>query len=306
HAIAQVVRNTKANLILVRDLPLAFPAAILGKAYRIPVILDNAENYPAMLEDRLRFTPTGSLARVIRHPLPARLIERITIRLVDHIIVVVEESRDRMIRAGVHPGRISVVSNTPKVDQWEWRGLSGTPTRIDERINLVYLGNLDGSRGLDTAIWAVRKLKDRGYVVQLSIVGEGPYINQLRKLASQLDLTGSVTIMGRLPFRHVQSVMAQSHIGLIPHYSTDAWNSTMPNKLFDYMMWGLPIIVSDVKPVARIVREEGCGEVFRDRDSGDLVRCIMALQDPKTRIMKGTKGQAAILRRYNWSHDAKV
>jgi glycosyltransferase involved in cell wall biosynthesis len=304
--IARVIRDTRANLILVRDIPLALPAVILGKVHRIPVILDMAENYPAMLQDRLSYTATGLLERLIRRPAAARLVERLSIRLVDHILVVVEESRERLIQAGVRSDKLSIVCNTPRPGQWELQDHCRAPSNSIDSTNLVYLGNLDGSRGIDVAIRAVRHLKDVGRFVRLSVIGDGPSSRQLRDLAVQLGVTDRMTIMGRLSFSQVKSVMAHSHVGLIPHYATEAWNSTIPNKLFDYMLLGLPVIVSDVRPMSRIVRTEGCGEVFRDRDEVDLARCIAALADPQVRRAKGINGQSAISKLYNWNCDSQV
>jgi glycosyltransferase involved in cell wall biosynthesis len=302
--IARTILDAKADLILVRDIPLAVPAAILGKLHRIPVILDMAENYPAMLRDRLLFTPTGLPARLIRRPRFAQLVERFAIRLADHVIVVIEESRERIIHAGIHPNRVTVVCNTPMLEQWKPRNSSRDLLEPDKGTNLVYLGNLDGSRGIDVAIRAIRHLKDAGCAVGLSIVGDGPCIEQLRDLSFQLDVADRVKIMGRLPFSQVQAVMGRSHVGLIPHYATDAWNSTIPNKLFDYMLLGMPVVVSDAKPTARIVRAEGCGEVFNDRDVVDLARCILALKKPEVRRRKGIIGRAAVHKRYNWKYDS--
>lgn len=304
--IDQVIRDIRPNLILVRDIPLALPAAILGKARRIPVILDMAENYPAMLQDKLSYTPTGLLDRLIRRPAVARLVERLSLRLVDHIFVVVEESRARLIRAGVRADKLSIVCNTPWSSQWELHANGRGPANAEDPINLFYLGNLDGSRGIDVAIRAIRRLRDGGRFGKLSVIGDGPSSQNLRDLVTQLGIDDQVSITGRLSFSEVKSILAQSHVGLIPHYVTEAWNTTIPNKLFDYMVYGLPVIVSDAEPTARIVRTEGCGEVFRDRDVEDLVRCIKALEDPLVRKDKGLRGQTAVRRRYNWNHDSQI
>lgn len=305
-AIASSIRHAHSDLVLVRDLPLALPAAILGRIYRLPVILDMAENYPAMLADRLNYTQTSAVGRCVRHPLPARLIELLSIRLVHHIIVVVDESRDRLIRDGVSPDRVSVVYNTPRLDQWKFKDYARIISHENSGVNLVYLGNLDGSRGIDVAIRAVRHLKDIGSKAKLSVIGDGPNLLKLRELVIQLEVSDRVAIMGRLPFSQVQSIMTESDIGLIPHYSTAAWNSTIPNKLFDYMLLGLPVIVSDAKPTARIVQAEGCGEVFQDRNPFDLARCIRALESSQLRHQMGTAGRAAVQKRYNWDYDAPV
>lgn len=311
-AIGRTVCESHADLILVRDLPLALAAALVGKRYRIPVIFDMAENYPAMLEDRLLYTPTGRLGRLARHPGTARFVERCTLRLVDHIIVVVEESGDRVIQAGYPRERVSVVGNTPRVDQWDAGGVSRDYRSQNGRINLVYLGNVDGIRGLDVSIQAVSHLKKEGQDTALTVIGDGPSMAMLLKMAGDYGVSDRVEFVGRLALNdegsmaRVKTIMRQSHIGLIPHYATESCSTTVPNKLFDYMIMGLPVVVSDMKPTARIVRQEECGEVFKNRDVGDLARCVRALTDPEARMRMGRNGQEAIRRRYHWSHDAKI
>ena len=311
-AIAHAIRDGHADLILVRDLPLALPAAILGKIYRIPVVFDMAEHYPAMLEDRLRYTPTGTFGKIARHPGMARFIERTTLRFVDHTLVVVEESRDRLVEAGYPIEKVTVVSNTPRMDLWESRDVAQVQVANNRTVNLVYLGNLDGIRGLDVSIRALRILKDQGYKAHLAVIGDGPSLTWLRQMAEELGVGDQAEFVGRLSLHdesamtRVKEIMGRSNIGVIPHYATEACNATVPNKLFDYMIMGLPVIVSDMKPTARIVNEEQCGEVFKDRDPVDLARCVRALESPDVRREKGARGQSAITRRYNWGYDAKV
>jgi glycosyltransferase involved in cell wall biosynthesis len=306
HAMAQVVRRTSADVILVRDIPLVIPALVLGRRYRRPVILDLAENYPAMLRDRLRYTPTGLLGKTVRHPMLAQVTERLALRFADHIIVVVEESRDRLIAAGVPTDRVSVVGNTPRLGQWTPSAAPADGRTGHEETRIVYLGNLDGSRGLDVAIRAVHHLKAAGHRIALDAIGGGPNLEALRRLAASLEVSDRVTLPGRLPFREVERRFARADVGLIPHYSTEAWNSTIPNKLFDYMVLGLPVIVSDARPTARIVEATACGEVFRDRDVADLARCMVALTNASRRKIEGDNGRAAVYTRYNWMHDARI
>jgi glycosyltransferase involved in cell wall biosynthesis len=307
YKIAHVIRESQADLILVRDILLALPSAILGKIFHIPVILDMAENYPAMLQDRLRYTPTNIFGKIIRHPVPVRWVEWLTLRLVDHVIVVVEESYERLIKAGLSPERLSIVNNTPNVDRWKSElGEAGKNTHRKNAVRLVYLGILDGSRGIDVAIKAIRELKDRNFVANLVVIGDGPSLEKLLNLVEELGVSERVEFTGRLSFSRIQEIMNCSDIGLIPNYSTNAWNSTIPNKLFDYMALGLPVIVSDAKPTARVVLQENCGRVFRDRDVNDLAQCILALGDPCLRQRLGQNGKSAIHRRYNWNYDSEI
>ncbi|MBL8074597.1 MAG: glycosyltransferase family 4 protein [Nitrospira sp.] len=300
------VRRTDADLILVRDLPLALTAIAVGRWFGIPILLDLAENYPAMLKDRLRYTPTSFMGRIVRHPALAAMVERTVLRNVDHIIVVVEESRDRLVQMGIPQDRITIVSNTPLLDRWE-QGVSQTGNvTTDDVPHLVYLGNLDGSRGIDTAIEAIGVLKDRGEMARLSIIGMGQNLEQFRTLSKVLGVEDRVSIMGRLPFSDLQPIMARANIGLIPHYSTDAWNTTIPNKLFDFMAMGKPVIVSSARPTERIVRSEECGLVFVERTKEDLASTILELRTRSAREQLGRNGRAAFLKRWNWAFDEQL
>ncbi len=298
--IARVVRCYKIELILVRDLPLAIPAGVIGKIFNVPVVLDMAENYPAMLADRRLYTPTSVLGRVFRHPSLARLIERLSFPLMEHIIVVVDQSRDRLKAAGVPSQRLTVVTNTPRIDQWDAAHRAPTNPAREQGLHVVYLGNLDGSRGVDVAIKGIAQLKKQGSFARLTIIGQGPSRSMLEELVKAEGVADRVKICGRLPFNEVQAVMTESDVGIIPHYSTHAWNTTMPNKLFDYMLWGIPVLVSDVKAVATIVQAIGCGAIFRDRDPVDFARCLIEMQPLQIREHMGENGRRAIEQRYNW------
>ena len=302
-AVWATVKRSRADLILVRDIPLALTAILVGRWYNIPVLLDLAENYPAMLEDQRLYSPKSAIGGIVRHPALARLVEKIVLKWVDHIIVVVEESRDRLIDMGIDSSRITIITNTPPLDRWSEDAPSTVASNGHDTAHFVYLGNLDGSRGLDTAIKAVGLLKDRGHYVKLSIIGTGPNIELHRKLAETLGVTDRVAITGRLQFAKVEAIMAQANIGLIPHYRTGAWNSTIPNKLFDFMSMGKPVVVSNARPTERIVEEVQCGIVFKERDAEALAAAMMAMEDKALRDRFGKQGREAFVKKYNWTVD---
>src|SRR3989442_7697806 len=111
--ILQVARHTRADVILCRDLPLAVPSLLVARRLGIPVVLDMAENYPAMLRLRRSTGRRTVWDNIVRNPAAAQRIERWVLPRVDGVLVVVEESRQRVIGMGVRPTRVVLVSNTP-------------------------------------------------------------------------------------------------------------------------------------------------------------------------------------------------
>jgi glycosyltransferase involved in cell wall biosynthesis len=93
-------------------------------------------------------------------------------------------------------------------------------------------------------------------------------------------------------------------VGVIPHHADDSWNTTIPNKLFDYMAAGLPVLSSDAAPCARILGETGAGVLFRHGDATALADAIGLLRDFGTRQAMGEAGRSAVRDRYNWEADS--
>lgn len=302
--IDRTVRGTGAELILCRDLPLLPTALHVGRRRRVPVVFDMAENYPAMMRGiwyngRARWSDW-----LVRNPRLVEVVERWAVPQADEVIVVVEESRDRLVASGVPEDRITVVSNTPPRARAQWN--DGDERAPRDGMEIVYLGLLEAPRGIATLIEAAGQCLAAGLDLHLTLIGEGRDRKSFEAQARRVDPAGeTISFLGYLPNREALDRVRQADVGVIPHYADEAWNSTIPNKLFDYMAAGLPVVASDAVPVERVVRTTGCGLVFADRDAGDLARALRAAADPALRKQLGRAGQQAISTTYNWEQDSQ-
>jgi len=295
--------NTRADIILCRDLPLAPTAIWISRRLGLPVILDMAENYPAMIQAVWDSQRHHLADWLVRNPRVVAAVERWVVQRVDRIIVVVEESRDRLVTLGVPMERITVVSNTPSVKRLEETPSRG-PRSEGGPLRLAYLGLLEVPRGIGVFLDAVGHLKQFGVPVQVDIYGSGRDAEFFQNRARDLGLD-VVTFHGFLPYPEAVKAVANADVGVVPHFADEGWNTTIPNKLFDYMAAGLPVLSSDARPCARIIRSTDCGEVFRDRDCEDLVRAVQRLVDPKRRAACGAAGRRAVAELYNWEQDGQ-
>jgi len=100
--------------------------------------------------------------------------------------------------------------------------------------------------------------------------------------------------------------MSTADIGMLPLYRNEHMDTTLPNKLFDYMSAGLPVITSDTVPSARVVKAERAGVVFEARSVESLADAVISLADAGLRGEMGYNGRAAVERRYNWERDAET
>jgi glycosyltransferase involved in cell wall biosynthesis len=308
YAIWRTARRQRADVIVVRDLPLALTAVAVGRLLRIPVVLDMAENYPAMIQDVWDAGRAQFGDRLVRNPRLIELIERLAVRLVDHVIVVVEESRDRLARLGVPDSKMTIVMNTPSVDRGS--GAEGGPAAVSaggskDGLVIGYLGLLEAPRGMGIAIQAMRAARRRVPHARLMVIGSGRDEAMFKEQARALGVTDCVDFLGWLDYRDALAALRRCDVGLVPHHATASWQTTIPNKLFDYMSLGKPVLVSSARPTERIVTEERCGMVFTDQDPQALTDAIVAMADPTVREACGRRGREAIERRYNWEADER-
>jgi glycosyltransferase involved in cell wall biosynthesis len=299
-----VGRKVGAELVIVRDLPLAPTAIKVGRKLGVPVIMDMAENYPAMIRDIWIGGRQGRFDFLVRNPAFVAAVERWSLRRLDHTIVVVEESGQRLEALGVESDRITVVCNTP----WKSRIPDRAPLEHRENngpLRLVYLGLLETPRGLDAVLQGLATLRDDGLETTLDIVGGGRdeehFMSEARRLGFDDE---TVRFHGVLPYEQALALFRRADIGLVPHLAVESWNTTIPNKLFDYMSHLLPVITSDAKPAERIVETEQSGVVFRSGDAADFARAVRELETSEARARFGRNGRDAVERRYNWDHDA--
>jgi len=177
----RTARDQDAEAVLVRDLPLAPTAIKAARRLGVPAYLDMAENYPAMIRDLWTTGSTKPGDSIIRNPKLVEMVERKVLREIDHIFVVVEESRDRLLDLGVPEEKVSVVSNTPSLDRLESYAAIADETANDPSkrrgaqdarghpLRLVYLGLMEEARGVGLALEAVALI---GTDVERLLAGE--------------------------------------------------------------------------------------------------------------------------------------
>ncbi|MEO8194751.1 MAG: glycosyltransferase family 4 protein [Gemmatimonadales bacterium] len=303
-AVIGTARRSRAELLLVRDLPLAPTAVWAGRRLGIPVVLDMAENYPAMMRG---LWETGVQRRtdvLVRNPKLTASVERWVLARADHVLVVVDESSDRLRALGVEASRITVVCNTPKLSR-----LNETGPKVHKEgstLELIYLGLLEAPRGLNVLIDAVAQAREAGTCVRLTLLGDGRDRDSIEKRARALGLDETVVrFCGRVPYADAVRLLQRADVGVVPHVANESWNTTIPNKLFDYMAAGLAVLTSSAKPAARIVRETGAGVVFEHTKSSDCAAALGILARAEFRALCGANGRRAVESRFHWERDAE-
>ncbi len=231
--------------------------------------------------DHLRSTPS----------LFKKAIRSLDLRLIGWVdaLILVDDSRWQQIR-GAHPRRSAVVYNAPP-------DLRPPPAQRNEdaSLRLAYIGLLQVERGLFEMLNVLRRHPDW----YLDLAGFGGDEAVLSASAGELP---NVRWHGRVPYPRALELSAAADI-LFATYDPAIPNHrySSPNKLFEAMMLGKPIIVADGTNIDRIVRQENCGLVVPYGDETALETALQELAaNPALRRELGTNARRAYEERYGW------
>jgi glycogen synthase len=184
------------------------------------------------------------------------------------------------------PARPLVVLNTPPApgedaaDVPDIRALCG----IDATTPLmVYCGNVNVRRGLDTMVDALPKLPGMHVAfVTLNPNGKNAASEELLARAVKLGVGDRVHLLPYVPHWQVAPFLAPADLGVIPIHHQPNHEIALITKFFEFSHARLPIVVSDVKTMSETVLRTGQGEVFTAKDADGFVAAVRAvLADPK-------------------------
>ena len=298
-----MIKRFQIEALQVVDIPLSVAVLWVARSFGLPVVLDMWENYPEALRGWGR---TDWKTRVFKNYRVARAVELWVTRRMDHIITVVEEQKERLVADGVPAQHISVVTNGFDEELFTAGNLE-SKTAMDLETgayNLLYVGAVTPERGLEDVIRALKFVLPVVPNSRLYIAGSGPFESRLRDIAAENDVTRAVHFLGWVRFADIRSYVAKSDLCLVPHVRNDFIDTTMPNKIFQYMWMSRPVLVSNAKPLARIVKECGGGFVFRSGDPEDAAAKILEAYSMRNDSEIGRRGHDLVMQKYTWEHCA--
>lgn len=193
------------------------------------------------------------------------------------------------------PSKVIVVPNgvecgdfLPRQDSGRYRELFGLDV---DGIVVLYAGNMGIANDLETVIGSADILKDRTDV-EFHFFGSGMYAASLKELAMLRHLN-NVHFHEPVPKTAMPQLLCCADICLAPLRDTPLFSLVFPNKVFDYMAAGKPVIYSIGGPIREILTAAGSGTYAKAGDSRFMATAILRYaDDPDLRIADGQRAVA--------------
>lgn len=279
------ISTNSIDVLHVHDLPLAETVYRTAKNHSLKTVLDLHENYPEAL--KTWFSWRRSYLIQLKNYLFfnfkrwAKYEKRILLKF-DVIIAVVQEMKERLItNHQIKSSKIIVITNSEKKDFA--KDFNGNEAKIfqeyTDRYIIAYVGGIGPHRGLQTAIKAVKHIKKEIPNILLAIIGPAhkDVYSFLDQLVKKDKLENEVHFFGKQSFQSVPQIMQTVDINIIPHEKNEHTNSTIPHKLFQILMSGKPLLVSDCKPLQRVIGGNDIGWIFKAGDPLHFSRKIIEI-----------------------------
>ena len=260
----------KANLVLSNDLDTALPNLFISRLKSIKMIYDSHEYFTETPELVGRPRVQRVWKRIEGFVVP-RLKEMITV--CDSIAELFQE------KYGV---KCHVVRNIPPKAALPPRGDKKALDLPEDKHLLVLQGSgINIQRGAEELVEAMQYLDD----CFLMIIGGGDVLPLLKQMVTDLHIVDRVRFLPRMPYANMMAYTQLAELGFVLDKDTNLnYRFCLPNKLFDFIQAGVPIVASNLVEVGKIIRKYDIGLFIPDHDPKSIAATIrQGLDDTESR-----------------------
>ena len=279
----------KAHLLVANDLDTLLPNFIVSRTKKSNLVFDSHELFTETPEVIHRKFVRNTWLRIERSILPQ----------LDDVITVSDSIAGILSRK--YNIEVTVVRNIPP-----GRNHSKPPARSalnlpeDKRILIMQGSGINIQRGAEELVKAMQYLEE----YHLLIIGGGDVIGQLRNMVDANNLGDRITFFARMPVEQLYQYTVNADLGLSIDKDTNPnYRYSLPNKLFDYIHAGIPVLTSPLVEVKKIVEQYQIGMTIENHEPSHIAdRIRMALSD-KNQVDKWKENLKFAAEELSWSKE---
>ena len=299
--LTRVLRRLRPDVLHAHDSNALVAVGWAARSLRVPFVYDAHDLWlgrPRRERSRLYFALNQVLYGAVERAFVPRAAAVLTVS--EPIALYLERAHG--LRA------VHVVANYPEPgrdgERRELRSLVGGGSIGHRGPVALYLGGLMAGRGLEQLIDAIGLAAS----TELVLLGDGPIASDLLRRAANAGAADRVHLLAPVSPEEVIAYAASADIGVSPIVPSSLnYRYSLPNKLFQYMAAGIPVVASDLPQVREVVEGAGCGVVVDTTRPAAIAEAIERLAaDPEEARAMGRRGRAAVQERYNWREAAAV
>jgi glycosyltransferase involved in cell wall biosynthesis len=207
-------------------------------------------------------------------------LEKIIYNYAESIIALSPGMRDGVLSSGIKPEKVRMIPNMTKPNEF-YPGVKNK-SLIDEfdikreQINIIYFGAIGKSNGLMEFLEKFGNLNDNKF--RLIIAGEGSEKLTIKKYVIDENLN-NVDVVGNYPMKKMSELVNCCDISLVSFADIPILYTNSPNKLFDSLSAGKPIIVNSSGWTKKLVEKNNCGFYYNPKSEKSFNSMIKRIKN---------------------------
>lgn len=276
--------EVNADIYHIHD-PELLPVAYRLKRKGKKVIYDSHEDLPRQISYK------NWIPNILQKPFSfiSEMVENFYAKRMDGIVTVSAYIKQRFDK--IH-NKVVVCHNYASLSEFGEKPIWNE----QKRIHVCYVGAISLIRGINNIIVASQKA---GVTLEIA----GPIIS--KELRNQLKVN-NVIYHGYADRDKVKNIFSNSYAGLVTFLPAPNHNNANPNKLFEYMAGGIPVIASNFTPWKTIIEENKLGIAVNPESIVEITNAITYLDQNKAIAKQmGENGRKAFEEKFNWNIEEK-
>lgn len=205
---------------------------------------------------------------------------------------------------------LKAVRNVPYRESAEGPGVA-LPAEIESRLPLgkhflLFQGaGINPERGVEELVLAMQYLDPAEY--HLVIIGGGDIFHIIKKMVDQPGLSDRITILPKVPFEILRAITRRAHLGLSLDKPTNINHIYgLPNKIFDYLHSGVPVLVSRLAELEKIVHKYEVGAFIDNHEPQHIASRIEEVFGDPVRLETWKRHTEKVREELNWEKEGQI
>ncbi len=285
----------KFDLLVANDLDTLLANYLASRIKRKPLLYDSHEFFTGVPE-----LENNSFARKVWVG-----IERLIFPRLKYIITVNDSIAS--LYSGMYHKEVRVIRNIPEIPlltgQFKREEIrKGIPVEDGKKLLILQGAGINVDRGAEEAVLAMKYID----FALLIIIGSGDVIGKLKAMVKENDLSTKVKFLDRMPFNQLMNYTRAADAGLTLDKDTNInYRLSLPNKLFDYIHAGIPVLASYVPEVKKIIEQYEIGVIIDNHDPKHIADKITFMFADNNRYALWKQNIDTAARQLSWSVEEK-
>ncbi|MEO9146261.1 MAG: glycosyltransferase [Ginsengibacter sp.] len=199
---------------------------------------------------------------------------------------------------------VTVIRNVP----YKYMGDDITTTSLfpaGKKILLIQGMGINENRGAEEAVLMMPYLPDN---FNLYFIGSGTVLPRLKQMVNDLKLESNIIFIDAMPYLQMMDYTRQSFLGLIFEKidTTDEHLFSLPNKFFDYIHAGIPVLSSRAVEIQSIILQYGIGDLIDNFDPKEIAQKIIDISKNEERYRVWKHNTIKASEELNWENEEKT